>query len=406
MSGIIGRLREEFSFLRGNFLVLVVTYMLSGLSSGLYYPFESKYYEALGASMIQLGYISAVGSAISAFIRIPGAYATDRFGRRKVIVPFTYLVVLAFALRAVAPGWTFILLATIVGSLAQIYQPALEAIDADSIPKEKRGVGYSIIAMAPGVASSITPIVAGYVVARYDILPGGRYLFAASSAIILCIALLRTLFLTETLEVEPAELSLSGYVRDAFSSFGEVLKETSRELRGFMLMEFLYSFIGPVFNVYLSLLILNVIMVGEVQWGFINSLFLPVSLLLSLPVGKLVDSVSRKYSVMLGVILFIPVGFILALADGYNDVLLGVGLMMVSQVVSYTSVHALRADIIPEESRGRVMGLIGVMKHLVAIPGAILFGWMTQNISPLTPFLVASGVQVAILLMVILYFKK
>jgi len=43
-------IRRELGFLRGNLLVLVASYTVFGLGSGLYEPFRSLYIRELGAS--------------------------------------------------------------------------------------------------------------------------------------------------------------------------------------------------------------------------------------------------------------------------------------------------------------------------------------------------------------------
>lgn len=47
---MLGRVREELGFLRGNLLVLMVSYMVFGFASGLFGPFRSPYIRELGAS--------------------------------------------------------------------------------------------------------------------------------------------------------------------------------------------------------------------------------------------------------------------------------------------------------------------------------------------------------------------
>ena len=59
-----GRLRDEFGFIRGNVLVLLVSYMFSGLASGLYSSFRSLYIRDLGASKFVLGLLSSLESMV------------------------------------------------------------------------------------------------------------------------------------------------------------------------------------------------------------------------------------------------------------------------------------------------------------------------------------------------------
>ena len=52
---LAARLRDEFSFLRGNLLVLITSYVIFGFTTGLFNPFRSLYIRELGASPLVLG---------------------------------------------------------------------------------------------------------------------------------------------------------------------------------------------------------------------------------------------------------------------------------------------------------------------------------------------------------------
>lgn len=232
-----------------------------------------------------------------------------------------------------------------------------------------------------------------------------RYMYASAALVILCIAVLRVYYLKETVDVSSVEGSLGDHFRGSLSSFREALTGLSGKVKAFMVMEVLYSFTGPVFTIYLSILVIEELNLTFPQWGIINSLFLPVSLMLSLPVGKLVDRVSRRASVLLGTLMFAPVGYLLVHSSGFKGVAMVITLMNISQIVTFSSVHALRADIVPEEKRGRIIGLLGVMKHIVAIPGALVFGWVYDNISTVIPFYTTSWIYVLISFLVVIAFR-
>lgn len=405
---LINRLREEFGFLKGNFLILIVTFTLSGFASGLYFSFRSPYLVGLGASVVQIGLISSIGSVIAAFIRIPGAYIADRFGRRRVIVVFTYFVAVGFLVHALAPSWWFILLGSIILNVSRIYRPALEAIEADSLPEERRGMGYSLGNMAPGIFSALSPPIAGFIVARYGIIYGMRILYMAATLIIVGIAVIRTFYLVETIEVDPlAELTgLWSHAKDSINAFKVALSEMNRDLWAFSLLEILHSFSDPIYGVYLSLYILGFKGISDIQWGFINSLFLPVSMLLGLPVGKLIDRIRRKWSVLLGYLVLAPVGLLLIYSRGFNMLVLVFLVRAVGQTIVFPAVHSLRADLIPVERRGRIMGLIGVMKNLVMVPSAVFFGWIYQEVSPGLTFMFGSVLAVFSILLVLASFGR
>ena len=151
------RLRDEFGFIRGNVLVLVVSYMISGLAFGLHSSFGPLYVRDLGASEFTLGLLSSLGALVVAFIRIPGAHIADRHGRKRIIVLFTFGAALGYLVHSLAPDWRYIVLGVLMLNFSRIYMPALEAIEADSLPEERRGMGYSVKSMAPSLTLVVGP---------------------------------------------------------------------------------------------------------------------------------------------------------------------------------------------------------------------------------------------------------
>jgi len=163
------------------------------------FPFESPYIKALGASEYVIGLMYALGYIILFLVRIPGAYIADKYGRRRIIALMTFGVGVSYLFYALAFDWRVVLIGMVIGNLCLIYQPALEAITADSIPPEKRGVGYALTRVIPGIPSVAGPAIAGYIVSIYGLVPTMRAIYVLISAMMVLAALIRLLFLRETL---------------------------------------------------------------------------------------------------------------------------------------------------------------------------------------------------------------
>ena len=224
MPSVFSKLREELSFIRGNLLVLIVSYMMFRISGGLIGSFSSLYYRELGASPFLLGVIGSVGSLVLALIRIPGAYVADRYGRKNIIAVFTYATSLCFLIYALAPDWRFILLAVVIQNLCNVYYPALDAMEADSIPLERRGTGYASTQILPHLTVLGAPLVSGYLVETMGLVPGVRVSYVIAAVGGLASAVTRTFFLKETLE-NPERIEsgdLLGVFRQSFRSIVEV----------------------------------------------------------------------------------------------------------------------------------------------------------------------------------------
>jgi MFS family permease len=135
---LVQRLRSDFGFMQGNYLVMVLSWLFLDLFTelpGTYYPL---YIKALGGTASTIGLIGAVQNAAVALVQIPGGYLTDKYGRRWLIVSMTFVAAFARFFYAYAPSWEWILVGAGVAGFCSIYQPALNAIVADSLPEEKR----------------------------------------------------------------------------------------------------------------------------------------------------------------------------------------------------------------------------------------------------------------------------
>ena len=388
MPGIISRIRRELSFIRGNVLIIIVTYGINRFVYAMHGPFKSLYFRELGASPLLIGLMSSVGFIILALIRIPGAYIADKHGRKKIMVTFTYGVAFSFLIFAFAPDWRFLVIGTAIYYLSHIYQPALQAIEADSTPREKRGMGYSAIQVLPMIPAIMSPVLGGYMVERMGLEQGMRIAFVFAFLGLLITAILRTLFLKETLE-DAEELRLrdlaSGF-KDSLGSIYEAWKTMPRRFNHYIII-LLFGSVGRLLrDLFLALYALDVIGVTSFQWSLIGTAQIAVSIVVGLPVGWVIDKIERKRALMLGHLLSAPILFFIAGSRGFIPLLF---LMISSSVairVQLTSFTAEQADLIPKEMRGRLMGMMGTIGILWWALVSSVFGFLYQ-IDPVKTFI-------------------
>ena len=70
---ILARLKDEFSFMRGNLLILLISWVFMYFTWALVSPFESRYIEALKAPPVVIGLMGSVGAAMLSLVRLaPG----------------------------------------------------------------------------------------------------------------------------------------------------------------------------------------------------------------------------------------------------------------------------------------------------------------------------------------------
>jgi len=401
---VLSRLRQEFTFLRGNLLLLIICYTIFHFSYSVHSPFRSPYIRELGASPFLIGLMTSAGSAILALIRIPGAHIADKYGRRRVIVLFTYGAALAYLIYALAPDWRFILLAIVVTSLSHVYQPALEAIEADSMPATKRGMAYSAINVLPRVTGLIAAPIGGLIVERRGLVAGMRAIYGLVFVLVVLIAVIRTLFLEETLErAERLRIrDLASTFRDSKRSLAEAWGMMSRDVRFYTLAAVIAYLEMPIYEVYMSLYAYDVVGVTGFKWGLMDVAWTITALLLGFPLGRMIDQVGRKRSILVSYILSIPVVAFFIFSRGFMQLLVVIVIFAASQAIMYPAFMALRADLIPQENRGRIMGLIGTLNTLAWIPAASVFGLMYQ-FNPAAPFV--ASIIIELMTITIVFFK-
>jgi len=184
----------------------------------------------------------------------------------------------------------------------------------------------------------------------------------------------------------------------------EALKDVSRDLWVVIVVSLIFSSELPLFNVYLPLFAYDVAGVTLVEWGVITSMYWLATLLLSLPCGKLVDKMSRRRALLLGYLLNTPLILVLVQARGFAQFLLVNMSFALGQSILFPAFKAAQVDLIPEEKRGRIMGLIGTLRQLVIVPSAALFGWIYQA-SPSNAFYTAFLLEIGIMIVIWLNLK-
>jgi MFS family permease len=398
---------REFGFLRGNLLVLISSYVIFGFTSSLFTPFRSLYIRELGASPLVLGLISSLGSVVLALIRLPGAYIADRYGRRGIIVLFTFGAALSYGFYVVAPDWRLIAVAVVVSSLSHIYQPALEAIEADSMPPERRGMGYLLVWWLPGAPGLFAPAISGYLVERYGLVPGMRMVYAVVFVSALTIALIRWRYLEETMEgsvsLGPRELG-SAFV-EAAGSIREAWVEMGRDIWFLAAVLLLFSFENPLYSLYYSLFAVDVVGVSAMEWGMVSIIGTAAISLVGIPAGRLMDRIGRRRSMLLAYVFSVPALIAFTMIRGFTQmVVVNISFMMCNSLL-FPSVMALQADMVPRERRGRVMGLMGTLRSLAMVPAGVVFG-LLYEVNRAYPYYVGVLVELVTVLVIVFFVKE
>jgi len=405
-SSLLSRARSEFSFIRGNFLVLIFSWIVIDIASEMPATYHGLYVKALGGSASIIGLIGSVSMVSRALVQIPGGYLADRYGRRWLISTMTFGIALGNVFFVFAPSWYWIMVGSVVQSLCMIYSPALQAIIADSLPSDRRGMGFSIITLIDGVSTTPSPLIAGWLFQVYGLVPSVRmgYAFVVVAFIIAGIIRLR---LKETLEDPPAidirELagSIPASIRESISVWGKVPRSAFALFTTDVLLMASLSIFMPIMVLY----VVDDLGIPEVGWAIILTSFFISMIVLSIPCGKIIDKFGKKRPLIVAYLVWIVTVPLFVYGD-FNRLLLAMLMVGLMQVVLMSASAALQADLVPTEHRGKVAGSSNFFRLIAAAIGNLLGGYLYDNVSHTLPWWLQIVFVVPCILIVVFFVKE
>ncbi|MEM3011473.1 MAG: MFS transporter [Candidatus Bathyarchaeia archaeon] len=385
---VIQRLKQEFSFIKGNYAVLVVSWILLDFASEIPAAYYALYVLGLGATETILGIIGLFQFLALASMQFPGGYIADRFGRKWIICLMTFGVALSYFFYALAPSWHFILIgAVLMAVFNSTYQPALMAMIADSLPPEKRGMGFGIVTLIASASTTPGPIVAALLYSRFGLMDGMRIGYGIVVALFLTAAFLRVFRLKETIKTaeRPSISDLWKNYPAAVKQSLEVWKRVSRSLFylvwSLIIVQFGFSAVSLLLPVYA----VNDRQLDKAVWALLTAAAPVTTIIFSIPIGKFVDKVNRKIPMLLAYSLF-GLAIWLFVEGNVPMILASLVLVGAAQVMMQTGFSALLADLTPKMERGKVNAFMNFVGFIFMALGNFVGGFLYEHISHRLPF--------------------
>ena len=285
--------------MRGNILVMTICECLFRVSIDIIWPFLSLYILSLGGSYETIGLIMSAGNIASIFLYPLGGYIADHQGRIKIISYMTFLMALTFLIPAFTNSWELLAVGMLIQSFFTFYFPVLGALKADSIPPDRRGIGFATVMAIPNAVGIASPLIGGWLIELWGINRAIKFLFLDGAIVSMIIAYIRHRFLVETAE-NPDQLHITlktmpGIVFESFRDTFRVFREVPRPL---MILSMLIT--SSIFFVSLTSGFWLVRATEELglttyQWGVVMLISGTINVLMSIPAGSLVDRLNKKW---------------------------------------------------------------------------------------------------------------
>ncbi len=399
------KLKTEFSFFRGNYLILIISWILmdfAGELPGTYYP---DYVIQLGGSPSILGLITFASLLALASVQFPGGYLADKYGRRWLISTLTFGVALSFIFYAAATSWHYILIGAVLQNICLLYQPALNAMMADSLPPEKRGIGFSVLNLIMSVSTTPAPIVALFLVANFGSEWGMRIAYTIVvvfylSAAIVRLKLKESMKTVEKLSLKDALRSYPRALKDGINVWKIVPRSMLFLFFSELMMRSSFAMIQTLFLVY-AFYVLQIggaptpgippqedpaLQLARIKWGYVMTALFLCMVISAIPAGKLIDKAGRKIPLIMSQLLTFP-AILLFIYGSYPTLFIAMPLTGFSMLLGFSSYQSLFADLVPQEHRGKVTGSMNFFTYIAMAIGGAIGGLLYDVLSPQLPFL-------------------
>ena len=356
-------IREIFSFMKGNVLVMTICECVWRSTIDIIWPFLSLYVLSLGGSYETVGQLMSIGSAASLILYPLGGYIADYQGRIKLIAYMTFGYACAFLIPAFTNTWQWLGVGMFVQSLVTFYFPARQALVADSIPPDKRGIGFAATVAIPSAFGLAAPVVGGWLIDTYGINKAMHGLYFASFWIASAIALFRFKFLKETID-NPKKLELSlgkmpGLLVEAYKSVFGVLGDIPKRL---YVLSFLVSssvFFASLVSSFWVIRAKEIIGLTVTQWGTVMLASGLVSVILGIPAGSFVDRYSKKMIAGVCLMLGGVQCYLFLRCTTFTHVIILAAVTTLTNSFMNPAFQSLFANMTPRAMRGRVLSSIG-----------------------------------------------
>lgn len=341
----------------GVVLVLGAVSLIESLAFSLPYSYFPNYAMSLGASVASIGLFTSSFMFASAMLASKLGDLSDKMGRKRVILWGLLGDVIFGTLTGLVPSWHWLLLIrTLNGAVTAAATLPAEALLIDHAPEDRRGEATGFVTACGMIGRNLGPAFGGVIQfassTRLSLVDSYRVPYFVDAALAALAMTLVAWKIKEGRRVIRPPLGLP-----AIEKRESVPIPISRSLKILFLCAFANG-IALGFIIPISVLFYQDKFGAEpVQIGFVISLSGFIGLLASWIGGRISDRLGRKPLIGLGGISSRFTGMVLPFTLDLNQATFFLALRSLGFNMTMPAMQALRADIVPEEARGRLFGL-------------------------------------------------
>lgn len=355
-----------------NVLVLCLMTLFGTTALWSWMNFFPLYLIKLGANEAQIGLSYTFAFLLYSVMNMVGGFLTDKFGRKRIIIPCFLMIGLSCFLVSMTVSWLMsVVILILIFAFDGCFAPAVYSMLAESVKEKQRATAYGSLQLFSSSGLVLAPLVGSLAITAFNYTP----LFRTASIVLLITGAVGFALLKETLTEKSTETALPklAFFKSALLLY--LLSAGIRRLATALTPQFFIIYA----NRYLGL--------AEFEAGIVIVAGSLGALLMSFPAGKIVDKIGSRVSIALSSLtasiawvawLFSPHAIVAILLNGVN------GGATTLTIVSH---NTLVANLTPRKRRGTTIGLFQTICGILSSFGPTIGGRMWTDLDPKSPFI-------------------
>jgi MFS family permease len=324
-------------------------------------------------AILAIGLLAGMDDLLSALYSFPGGYLSDRLGTKRALLLFNVLSMLGYATVIVIHAWWAVLVgAALFISWSAISLPATMDLLARVVPKNRRTMGVSALALVRRLPKMIGPVAGGACIAVWGVEQGIRNAFVAALMLAVIAAILQQRLIvgdakgTRAPEANPLRL----------------WREMPQGLRSLLWSDILVRFCERIPDAFVVVWATRHVTqpVSELTFGWLSAIENVTAVLIYLPVAYMADRFGKKPFVLITFGFFTLFPLVLLHSESLAPLTAAFVLRGLKEFGEPTR-KALIMDLAPEGRKAAMFGLYYLVRDIL-VAFAAFGGALLWRISP------------------------
>jgi DHA1 family multidrug resistance protein-like MFS transporter len=319
--------------------------------------------------------------AIGRFIAdVPVGVLADRYGRKSLMIGGTIILAVCSYLNATAVEfWQFLAYRLLEGIGAAMWITSRQALLADILRPEERGRVLSYFSSFMLIGSAAGPTVGGLVAQTWNI-RAPFYIYTAVSIIslVLTVAFIHDTKITHTVHS-------SGGSPFSIAATKKILSKTNFIMASVATFTMFFLMAG-IRDMIIPLYAANVVNLDEASIGYILSFATVINLLLTIPIGYMIDSQGRKSVILKSLFVTSGACLVFSFTNSFWTMAVAAIILGIGTSGAQQAPQAMATDVTIDDPHGLAMGLYRVFGDIGFILGPTILGFIADHFGLTVPF--------------------